>query len=61
MRSIISGEAQYINDMLPRAGELFGALVLTTIGKGTIKNIDAKDALVCIQYKKNSFRTLALL
>ncbi|CAG9788240.1 unnamed protein product [Diatraea saccharalis] len=40
-----SGEAIYTDDMLSMPGEVFGALVLSTVAQGTIKSIEASDAL----------------
>jgi hypothetical protein len=40
-----AGEAEYINDIPERPGELHGAFVLTTQNSGTISNIDASNAL----------------
>nr|CAD7197905.1 unnamed protein product [Timema douglasi] len=41
-----SGEAAYVNDHPAIPGELFGAFVVTTIGRGNISGIDSKEALV---------------
>nr|CAD7570666.1 unnamed protein product [Timema californicum] len=41
-----SGEAAYVNDHPAIPGELFGAFVVTTIGRGNISNIDSKEALI---------------
>ncbi|CAL8082189.1 unnamed protein product [Orchesella dallaii] len=41
-----SGEAEYINDMHPLYGELFGAFVLTTVGNASLKYIDTSEALM---------------
>nr|CAD7401852.1 unnamed protein product [Timema cristinae] len=40
-----SGEAAYVNDHPAIPGELFGAFVVTTIGRGNVSNIDPKEAL----------------
>jgi len=40
-----AGEAQYINDQEPQAGELFGAFVISTVAKADIKAVDASDAM----------------
>lgn len=40
-----SGEGQYVNDILPLKDEVFCAFVVTEVGNGTIKNIDASEAL----------------
>ncbi|KAJ9586601.1 hypothetical protein L9F63_019794, partial [Diploptera punctata] len=40
-----SGEAMYVNDIPSIPGEKFAAFVLTTVGQGYIKNIDASEAL----------------
>nr|CAD7400540.1 unnamed protein product [Timema poppensis] len=40
-----SGEAAYVNDHPAIPGELFGAFVVTTIGRGNISGIDSKEAL----------------
>jgi hypothetical protein len=41
-----SGEAEYVPDIPQRPDELFGVFVQSTIGCGTIKSIDATEALV---------------
>ncbi|XP_021947093.1 xanthine dehydrogenase/oxidase [Folsomia candida] len=41
-----SGEAEYVNDIHPEFGELYGAFVLTTVANATISNIDASEALM---------------
>lgn len=43
---VYAGEAQYVNDIHAQPGELYGALVLTRVAQGTIKSIDATEALV---------------
>ncbi|XP_072372292.1 xanthine dehydrogenase-like isoform X2 [Scyliorhinus torazame] len=40
-----SGEAQFINDLLPLPNELFSAFVLSTEGNATINNIDITTAM----------------
>ncbi|CAH2982952.1 unnamed protein product [Chilo suppressalis] len=40
-----AGEAKYTDDILSVPGEVFGALVLSTVAKGTIESIDAEEAL----------------
>ncbi|XP_067885711.1 xanthine dehydrogenase-like isoform X2 [Heterodontus francisci] len=40
-----SGEAQYINDLLPLPNELFAVFVLSTEGNATISNIDSTAAM----------------
>ncbi|XP_054277393.1 xanthine dehydrogenase-like isoform X2 [Macrosteles quadrilineatus] len=40
-----SGEAQYVADIPQFPGELHGAVVLTTVGKGTISAVDSSQAL----------------
>ncbi|KAG8313194.1 hypothetical protein J6590_006752 [Homalodisca vitripennis] len=40
-----SGEAQYVDDIPELPGELHGALVLTTVGQGTITSIDSSQAM----------------
>ncbi|ODN02750.1 putative aldehyde oxidase 1 [Orchesella cincta] len=40
-----SGEAEYTGDMPIHPNELFGAFVLSTVANGTIKDIDASEAL----------------
>jgi len=42
----VSGEAEYIADIEPKFGELFGAFVGSTEGKADILSIDPSDALV---------------
>ncbi|OXA40303.1 putative aldehyde oxidase 1 [Folsomia candida] len=44
----VKGEAEYINDIDPEFGELFGAFVLTTVANATISSIDASEALVYV-------------
>ncbi|XP_035716520.1 indole-3-acetaldehyde oxidase [Folsomia candida] len=46
-----SGEAEYINDIDPEFGELFGAFVLTTVANATISSIDASEALIFVKDK----------
>ncbi|OXA54699.1 Xanthine dehydrogenase [Folsomia candida] len=41
-----SGEAEYINDIRPEFGDLFGAFVVTTVANATISSIDASEALM---------------
>lgn len=43
-----TGEAEYINDINPEFGELFGAFVLSTIAQGDLLEIDASEAEVCL-------------
>ncbi|XP_021958024.1 xanthine dehydrogenase [Folsomia candida] len=40
-----SGEAEYTTDIPKRPDELFGVFILSTIGSGTLKSIDATEAL----------------
>jgi xanthine dehydrogenase/oxidase len=40
-----AGEAEYVNDIPERPGELHGAFVLTTQGSGSIASIDDSQAL----------------
>ncbi|XP_078070968.1 uncharacterized protein LOC144495034 isoform X2 [Mustelus asterias] len=40
-----SGEAQFINDLLPLPNELFAAFVLSTEGNATVSNIDITAAM----------------
>jgi xanthine dehydrogenase/oxidase len=40
-----AGEAEFINDIPERPGELHGAFVLTTQGSGSIASIDDSQAL----------------
>lgn len=41
-----AGEAPYTEDVPSLAREVFGALVLTTVGRGNIESIDPTEALV---------------
>ena len=41
----VTGEAQYLDDMPKHSGELYGAIVGSTIAHGEILSIDMKDAL----------------
>jgi len=45
---LIKGEAEYVNDINPEFGELFGAFVVTSLGPATLKNVDASEALVIL-------------
>ncbi|CAG7825616.1 unnamed protein product [Allacma fusca] len=40
-----TGEAEYINDIQPEFGELFGVFVLSTVAKASLKTVDASEAL----------------
>ncbi|XP_021954654.1 xanthine dehydrogenase [Folsomia candida] len=40
----VSGTAEYINDINPQFGELFGAFVLSTVAKADLKGIDPSEA-----------------
>lgn len=42
----VSGTAEYINDINPQFGELFGAFVLSTVAKADLKGIDPSEAYV---------------
>lgn len=57
---ICAGEAEYVNDIQPQAGELFGAMVLTTVGNATLRKIDATEALVIKIIKLKSPKLLLL-
>ncbi|ODM92327.1 Abscisic-aldehyde oxidase [Orchesella cincta] len=41
-----SGEAEYVNDIHPQQGELFGAFVLSTVGNASLKNVDPAEAML---------------
>ncbi|XP_035713400.1 xanthine dehydrogenase/oxidase isoform X1 [Folsomia candida] len=41
-----SGEAEYVNDMESRFGELFGAFVVTSVANAKIQRVDASEALL---------------
>ncbi len=44
-RAQCTGEAEYVDDIAPAPGELYGALVLATRGKCTVAGVDAGPAL----------------
>jgi hypothetical protein len=48
----VSGEAEYIADIEPKFGELFGAFVVSTQGKADIQSIDPSDALVSLECRR---------
>lgn len=43
-----TGEAEYINDIAPVDGQLYGTFVLSTEGNAQIQTIDPSAALVCL-------------
>jgi len=43
---LVTGEAEYINDISPKFGELFGAFVLSTEAVADLVEIDASAAEV---------------
>lgn len=43
---LILGEAEYVNDINPSHGELFGAFVLSKAAQATLAEIDASEAEV---------------
>ena len=42
------GEAEYVNDIQPQKGELFGAFVISTVASANLASIDASEALVSV-------------